>query len=515
MRGVISRVSRVRGILSCGVIAVVLSTAPAVANIFTHILREAGEAGGKAAGHAGSGASHLGAVGKAAAHLKGLSGAPKGALAAHATPEGHWQFVNREGQTFTAGTADELKRALPTLSPEVAAAGESKLTLYLSEDSVYQNRAALDQLPKDAQLHVVTNSGALAVTRMGSGANSVLKAQVKPNLTINLADRVLFDETVSYLGRSLNKANIRTIALEPGATNRLPSAPKLDATSKLPLVDVLDPVHLAAAFRSIRGQTALVTGRVENGKLFFSPSKGGEFSRDIDELVSAAAQNDVNLVILHTDATRQPGGRNWLWQTIEVGGLKDASKGSTFGDFLDALGGRRGGFELSGVQEGAGRIQIAAKPSDAATGITSDAKSMLDETIGHVTGEIVTKAVELHGRDESAQREADAQLIPGIPTYVQIPYLVGLVAGIISWGTARNWWSRIWPVPASAPVTGAAPISGVQRWLSKTPRDAAFLLVFLPIAGIPAMMWQFAVQTWATVTAPFRWIYRRFLRRVV
>lgn len=496
--------------LAFALTAALLLAVPANANIFTHILREAGEAGGKAAGHAGSATAHLGAVGKAAAHLKGLTGAPKGALAAHATPEGHWQFVNREGQTFTAGTADELKRAFPTLAPE-AALGDGKMALYLSEDSVFRNRAALDQLPKDAQLHVVTDSGAFGVTRTGSGAATTLKAQLKPNLSIDLADRALFDETVSYLGRGLNKANIRTIALEPGAANRLPSAPKVDPSSKQPLVDQLDPVHLAAAFRSIRGQTALVTGRVENGKLFFSPSKGGEFSRDIDELVNAATRNDVNLIVLHTDAARQPGGRNWLWQKIEVGGLQDATKAATFGDFLDALGARRGGFQLSGVQEGTGRIQIAAKPVDAGAGITSGASNLLAETIGHVTGEIVSKGAEIHSRDQSAQSEIDGQWIPGIPTYVQIPYVVGLVTGILSWATARGWWGRIWP-SASSP---AEPGSSARRWLSKTPRELAFLLVFLPVAGFPALMWQMTVQTWQTATAPFRWVYRRFLRREV
>jgi hypothetical protein len=111
----------------------------AQANWLTHIAREAGEAGGKAASHAHP---NLGPIGKALSHLESLSGAPKGALAAHATPEGHWQFVNREGQTFTAGTPDEFKRILPTLAPEAGDGG--KLSLYLSEDSVFSNRAHLD-----------------------------------------------------------------------------------------------------------------------------------------------------------------------------------------------------------------------------------------------------------------------------------------------------------------------------------------------------------------------------------
>ena len=356
----------------------------------------------------------------------------------------------------------------------------------------------------------MTGDGSYPVTRKGSGSTATLKAQLRPNLAADLTDQALFDETVFHLGRSLNKSNIRTIALEPGSAKRPAAAPKTDAVTKIPLVDEVDPDNLSSAFASIRGQTALVVGRVENGKVVFSPSKGPEISRDIEELISSASRNDVNLVILETDAGRQPGGRNWLWQIIEVGGLKDASKAATVGDFLDALAARRGGFQLQSSRDGYGRIQIAAKSVDASSGVASSVSNALEETVGHVTGEIVTKAAEIHSRDQSAELELDGQLIPGVPTYIQIPYLVSLVAGVLSWATVRGWWRRIWPV---AEFTG--PQSRGGRALRNLPRELVFFLLILPIFGIPALLWQFAVQTWASVTAPFRWFHRRFLRREV
>ena len=137
---------------------------------------------GKAARHADT---ELGAVGRAASHLHELPAGAKGALAAHATPEGHWQFVNKEGQVFTAGTADELKRAVPTLVPE-GLPGEGKLSLYLSEDSVFANRAHLDKLPKDAELHLVTDHGAFPLARGNGGA---LKLVYRPNVALEIADQ--------------------------------------------------------------------------------------------------------------------------------------------------------------------------------------------------------------------------------------------------------------------------------------------------------------------------------------
>ena len=91
--------------------------------------------------------SGVASLDRAAAHLKALPVTGDGAaLAAHATPEGHWKFVNRAGEVFTAGTPDELTRAVPTLLPDAAA--DARLTLYLTEDTVFGERALLKDLPE-------------------------------------------------------------------------------------------------------------------------------------------------------------------------------------------------------------------------------------------------------------------------------------------------------------------------------------------------------------------------------
>src|SRR5262245_32605193 len=89
----------------------------------------------------------LGALDNAAAHVKALpaTAADRSALAAQATQEGHWRFVNRAGETFTAGTPDEMKRVASVLLPDAKA--DAKLALYITEDTILLNRAALKELP--------------------------------------------------------------------------------------------------------------------------------------------------------------------------------------------------------------------------------------------------------------------------------------------------------------------------------------------------------------------------------
>lgn len=476
------------------------SPGAAQANWLTHILKEAGEAGGKGTLHAPPG---LGSVGKAFTHLKGLDGAPKGALAAHATPEGHWQFANRDGQVFTAGTADEMARVLPTLAPD---AGDARLTLYLSEDSVFANRAALDQIPLDAELHVVTDRSALPISRTGgraaNGADDLLAVRLKPNLKMVLTDRRLFDEANFVLGRPLNKANIRTVALEEGGQKALKSAPGIDGASKLPLVDSLDPSAIGEAFQRVRGQSVLLTGRVDGGRLY---AESG-VSVDLAELGSAARRGDVNLIILRNDTGRQAGGRNWLWQKIEVGGLKRAGEKASFGDFLDALAAERGGFAVEAADDGIGRIRLNAVP-DGDPGIVAESTSMLGDIVSHVTGEVITKSIEIAVRDQEAQMEYDLRLIPGVPSRVQGVYFAGLIGGVLGWATARNWWMRLWPpsVPNGA--------NRLTRFLRRTVREILYFVTFLPIVGVPAVVCQVALQMWNMVSAPFRWFRRKFLAR--
>ena len=120
--------------------------------------------------------------------------------------------------------------------------------------------------------------------------------------------------------------------------------------------------------------------------------------------------------------------------------------------------------------------------------------------------QVITKAVELDARDQSAEKEQDARLIPGVPTYIQYPYLAGLIAGLAGWATARRWWTKIVPEKA-LPEAGR----GAAARIARLPADLAFLLVFLPLAGMPAFLVHSVLQVVEMILAPFRWIRRRFL----
>jgi hypothetical protein len=469
-----------------------------------------GEVGGTAALKAGK--TGIAALDSAAAHVAMLPKLAKGApaLAAHVTPEGHWKFVNREGLVFTAATPEELARVGTALAPE--AAPGSKLALYLSEDTVFAQRAAIKDLPGDAELHVVVGDDAY---RLRTTDGIELLAEVRPNVVVSVVGRDLFDEAAYRLSRPLNRSNIRTLALETGGPKHLSSAPRYDPATKTALVDQVDPAALPAALTGLRGQTALISGRIESNVLTFRPSSGPEQTLDIARLAKAAEEADVNLVLVNTAAAQQPGGRNWLWQKVAVAGLDDALKRATFADFLSALGGTSGELTVNAAYSSQGRVLFSVLPTKPASAPLSETLGGWigwDDWLGDLTGHVAVRSVEVFARDQDRERELEDRIVPGIPSSLQFFYLGSLVMGLIAWQVSTAWWGRIWPPEQRGEYAGR-----LGYWSARVARTLACVLIFMPIVGLPALFWLGALQLWNVVTAPFRgakWLIARLsLRR--
>lgn len=476
-----------------------LAAQPAQAGWFTKIFREAGEVG-EGAGKRAHLPDGFGALDDAARHIRGVTAVGRGVpLAAHVTPEGHWKFANRDGEVFTAANADEMKRVVPALAPE--APGDTKLTLYLSDDTVFEGRAQLKDLPPGADLYFVDGKASYRLSRKTIDGVEQLLAAVRPNIVVEIADRAMFSEAVFQLNRPLNKANLRMLALEPGGPGRLSSVPGFDPATKAALVDAIDPAKIEAAFGNVRGQAVVVTGRVEAGVLY-----AGDAEIALERLTRAAEANDVNLVVLQSPATRQPGGRNWLWQKVEVSGLDDAMKRSTFADFLNALGATRGELAVTAVPAGQGRITLKALPTgDVAEPLTDQVGSWWAEAASHVTGEVITKAVEVHAREAKIQTERDGRIVSWLPSAVHVIYLGAFVVGLFCSPVSRGWWQRVWPRETRADYKGV-----IGFWAARLMRGLAFVLLFMPVAGVPAlpvMTWRIV---WGYLTLPgrfFRWLF--------
>ncbi len=493
---------------SIGLVAALLLLAVPVAhaNWLTHIMKEAGEAGGHAGGKVARAID--GPLDDALRQLKALPEPAGGsvALAAHVGPEGHWHFANKAGDTFTAATPDELALMPKALAPD--AASDAKLSIYLTPETVFADRAAIEGLPKTADLHIAGKGPPLKLVKRAGDAGEKLFAETASGLLVDMTDQALFDEAVFRLAQKLKPSAVRVVALAPGGPNALLTVPKFDSATKTALVDAIDPASLPGALRSLPGQTVVVTGRVDGTALYFRPERGAEAQLDLAAVRDAAREAGVNLVIVRAETPLQPGGRNWFWQKVEVAGLGDAVRQPTYGDFLSSLAPKGSGLVVAAERDGAGRMVLRATPaSGPPSAIGETWSSWTGSLASHVLGEVVLKAADLHVADKERQTELDDRIIPGIPSAIQYTYLIALLAGIFANAVARGWFARIWPAEAASEYAskGGYAAAWLVRWL-------VFGLLFLPVVAFPALVVTLAWQVWSVITAPFRflgWLKRR------
>jgi hypothetical protein len=162
---------------------------------------------------------------------------------------------------------------------------------------------------------------------------------------------------------------------------------------------------------------------------------------------------------------------------------------------------------LTAARDTAGRVHIAAAPDPGSAGLGAGAANAIQDLVSNVTGEVVTRAIDIYSRDSGAQTELDARLVPGVPTYIQIPYLAALFAGLICWGTVRPWWGKLFPASAVAAQQRSTSRAG------RVVRELAFVLLFVPVAGLPAIVVNSLLQIMHFALAPVDWMRRKFLMR--
>ena len=471
----------------------------------TKLAREAGEAGGDASKRG------LGQLDEALGQLKRLPpGVGRGAVAATVGAEGHWTFVNRAGQRFTAANADEMARLPSVLFPD--GPGPTGLTVYLTESTVFARRSALKELPRGARLRLVSGKRSYQLKtrdrRGGDGKSTrTLYADVRDGVVVPLTDRKTFKEIIWHLERPLRRSDVRVLALSRDGPAALPSRSRIEGKAAGPLVDRIAAEHLLRALPSLRRRTVILTGRIEADRLIFRSERGFETPVGLTRLREVAGANDIDLVVLNTLTPRQPGSRNWLWQTVDVDGLDHALKGRSTADFFNSLAGADNKVEvrINAMDGQRASLSVTTLRQGVSVPGSETIDGFIAEVISEVAGGVATSAIELDFASAERSKELKARIVPGIPSDLQFAYLGVMFAGLLGLPMARHWWFRLWPPEQRGEYGGWF---GYQS--ARLVRLILFVLLFLPIVGLPAAVSQFFYTLWQWLTLPwrfFKWLF--------
>jgi hypothetical protein len=361
------------------------------------------------------------------------------------------------------------------------------VVLYITAPSVIDHAEHLNLLPATARLRIVTGGDSYPmVVLTGGGDDRAWFAEVSPNVFVR-ADRVAaFDETVWQLRRPVGERSIRIISLEPDGPVALAPRPPVRAPGAEPVAEPIAPSSLADTIAALSGQIAVLTGRLEpDDRLVYRTPAGAEHKIDLAPIRAAAARTDVDLIVLNATAPRQPGARNWLWLRVDVDNLFEALERPTLGRFLNALAGDQGRLYVTVRQAGQTRIALTVVPLAQAQGDEpGTVANMLAEFVSEVAGTVVPHAVEADLVARSRLSELGHRIVPAVPSFVQHVYLALLLAGLVALPVAVDWWRWLWPREKRSDYAGPRGYvtAAAIRW-------TVFALLFLPVVGLPALVW--------------------------
>ena len=451
--------------------------------------------------HADDGVPHrtaksLTAIDEAALHLKALP-APRRAraVAAELTNEGHWRLRNGEGETFTAATPDELNRGLRVLAPLTEEA--AKHVILLTGETLFKDRSKLKELPADAEFDTLLESRVYGLRRRLINGVEHYSLDVGNGVHVPIRERGQVHEMLWQLARPVDLSTIRVLALEPGATGLLKRTRPADPTPGRIAVETVDPDRLPHMLSAVARDTIVISGRTKGAVLHYRPSSGPERTLLLDDLRRAAVESDVNLVVIESASARQPGTRNWFWQRVALTPLAGPRTRPALPDLIGQLTGgvpvETDAISISGLRTS---FQLAGIARGGSGGWTAPVSETWRDLAPEVTGTIVASGLRLDLTSRERQRELDARFIPGIPSLVQVGYLVFFVIGLGGLGVAREWWQRIWPLEARADYARRA-----GYWSARVLRGAAFIFLFIPLVAVISAPIALVRGTWRSLVA--------------
>ena len=471
------------------------------ANWLTRILRHADE------GHPSTrgGRGVVGTFDELGLHLKAVQGPTRGrTIGVDATNEGHWRLRNTEGETFTAATPEEFRRGVQLLAP--IKPGDVVAHIFvLTSEALFRHNAQLKTLPADAELKVLFDGLVRGVIRRVVAGAERYYLDAGDGVHVPVTTREAVQEALWQLARRLDLAEVRVLALEPGATTLLKSTRSAGVGGGQLASEAVDPERLPHMLSAVARGTVVITGRIAGPMLHYHPSTGPERTLALDTLRAAAAASDVNLILVHSASARQPGTRNWLWQRVDLT-QANATHQPTLADLIRHLtDGTPVEVQVQDVQPRRSTLALASL-AGGGRGWTAPVSDAWRDIATEVTGTIVASGLQLHLRSREFQRELDDRILPGIPSGVQFAYIGFFVLGLFGVRVARGWWQRVWPLEAREDYPRR-----VGYWAARIVRDGIFVIIFMPLVSLASApvallrsVWQQLQALFAILSKPFR-----------
>ncbi|MCW8890597.1 MAG: hypothetical protein OQL20_08065, partial [Sedimenticola sp.] len=278
-----------------------------------------------------------------------------------------------------------------------------KVVLTLKADDLPHSLDQFDSLPADRPIFIRGKKGYLFELQREPSPALVYK-----NVRLPVASSDEIHEALWLLQRPSAVKGVRFVQLSERADKVLPE--KVYG-SRL-AVESVGQSGLLASMRSMKRQTLVLSGRIEEGQLF----GGGKGSGGIllGDLRRSAADNDIKLLILESDhpaAVLKKSARSMDHALKNSSALYD-----NIGDLFSRLSDSKNNqpLDLQVSPSGQNQMAIQWQPQKADRRIEGGEDGLV--LFDHLHVHVLLHSVRLYTPDEARGRELDSRIIPGLPT---------------------------------------------------------------------------------------------------
>ena len=346
---------------------------------------------------------------------------------------------SENGKKWVVRREDDLPSTLEEIykQPLLMVNGKPRqLKFYLSVDQLFDNNGT-KILSRIDGLHLLAKNKAYPLERIES-FKPYWRVNVQDDLFLNFETREALEEGLWRLKSGFNKGNIRLISFLP-ETKELPNKLATNINGSQPSLTKINPDSLDLNFNILRHQTLIITGKRAGRFLEIKGINRKKTSVDLNELQETAKKHDINLIILESNSSAQPGSKVFPWnRSVRQTELEKAFSSDTYGDFISTLSGRNKTTIEFDQKEG-NFVSFRLKPDRSPDTVDSVM------TATEVTSHLVFSVGKIIGHTRDHDREIDRRIFPGIPSWVHISYIINIISGLLVASLSVQVWRKIWP----------------------------------------------------------------------
>ena len=368
----------------------------------------------------------------------------------------------------------------------------NKPILILDSVDIPNDFSMFKNIPESLPIYIKGKSGQVIELQRGNGVALKYK-----NVRLPVQDTNQLKDGMWHLQRPALAGPVRLFQLDKDA-NKLVQA---KAYGSKTVVEKVGGKVLLDAMTSLKRQTIVISAPVKAGLL-----KGADADISITRLQRAAAENDINLVIIDSDKPAK----------LLKGFAKDANAGGrsvndlydTTGDFLNKFRDPKNLAPLELNFRSAGNSQSVIQLKSAKQVFKSKVAPVAEDSLinaGHISLHLFSKAVTVYRPDIERSKELDQRIVPWLQSDIQYYLIISLILGLLVFSTSWSLWNKIWSLRVRTGYSYV--IEFALIWLV---HRLLFIIVFIPVLGYFCFLYAVVMVIGKVINflfvKPVRWV---------